>query len=235
MKRAHYFKHVPFEGLGAIEPWLEHAGYSISKTEFHADAALPEIDAIDLLIVMGGPMSVNDEERYPWLSSEMAFIRNYIAQSKPILGICLGAQLIAKAMGATVYKNPQREIGWFSVDPMPLSSAENFQFKTAFQAFHWHGETFDLPESAHWLASSAACLHQAFSIGTTAIGLQFHMETTPASAAALISHCSDELILETYVQSAEVIQSASENDYACIHSQLHTLLAYLTASEISKV
>ena len=100
--RAHFLQHVPFEGLGSIESWLHANGYQISATRLFDSEALPSLDEIDLLIAMGGPMSVNDEQEYPWLTTEKEFVRDAIHSGKPVLGICLGAQLIAAALGARV-------------------------------------------------------------------------------------------------------------------------------------
>jgi len=113
--RAHWFQHVSFEGLGSIELWLDSNGYEVTFTRFFESADLPDPDAIDLLVVMGGPMSVNDEDQFPWFVSEKRFIREIIESGKPVLGICLGAQLIANALGANVYPNPVKEIGWFPI------------------------------------------------------------------------------------------------------------------------
>ena len=124
--RAHYLQHVEFEGLGSIEPWLKAAGYEITNTRLFESAKLPDLKKIDLLIVMGGPMSVNDEDDFPWLVSEKKFIREAINSGKPVLGICLGAQLIASATGARVYRNPIKEIGWFPIYGM--SSNDTFHF-----------------------------------------------------------------------------------------------------------
>jgi len=228
MPHAHYFQHVPFEGLGAIEPWLLENGYSISHTPFYESSVIPPVDAVDFLIIMGGPMSINDETIYPWLVTEKAYIREFIQTGKPILGVCLGAQLIASASGAQVYKNPQPEIGWFPIQPIPVDAADIFQFEPELGVFHWHGETFDLPEGATWLATSEACLHQAFSIGPKIVGLQFHIETTTESASALVEHCSEELIPGTYVQSASEIMEISSKCYAKIHEVLGQLLTHLT-------
>ncbi len=115
--RAHYLQHVPFEGLGSIKSWLKKSGYEISNTQFFNSKVLPSIDEIDLLVVMGGPMSVNDEAKYPWLVEEKKFIRNTIEAGKSVLGICLGAQLIASSMGVKVFSNSEKEIGWFPVEP----------------------------------------------------------------------------------------------------------------------
>jgi GMP synthase-like glutamine amidotransferase len=109
--RAHYFQHVPFEGLGSIEPWLEEASYEITCTKFFDSTALPDLSSIDLLIVMGGPMSVNDEEKFPWIVTEKQFIREAIKSEKSVLGICVGAQLIASSMGSIGFQNAEKEIG----------------------------------------------------------------------------------------------------------------------------
>jgi GMP synthase-like glutamine amidotransferase len=126
--RAHYFQHVPFEGLGSIAPWLRRQGYEISKTEFFSSATLPALADMDLLIVMGGPMSVNDEHRLPWLVPEKRFLYDAIACGVPVLGICLGAQLIASALGARVYRNREKEIGWFPVRGVPSAEKATFRF-----------------------------------------------------------------------------------------------------------
>lgn len=152
-RRAHVLQHVPFEGLGSIEPWLVTAGYSITWTRFFTGGNLPAPDDPDLLIVLGGPMSVNDETAFPWLRDEKRFVRRSIEAGVPLLGICLGAQLIASALDARVYPNRHREIGWFPVYRTP---DEPGVFPERFDAFHWHGETFDLPSGAALLARSAA-------------------------------------------------------------------------------
>lgn len=113
--RAHWFQHVPFEGLGCIKPWLSQAGYEVTSTRFYETSVLPDVGQVDALIVMGGPMSVNDVVVHPWLLEERAFIRRAIQSGVPVLGICLGAQLIAAVLGAQVFPNPEKEIGRFPV------------------------------------------------------------------------------------------------------------------------
>jgi len=162
------------------------------------------MDTLDWLIVLGGPMSVSDEKKYPWLAAEKRFIEKAIGNAKRVIGICLGAQLIANVLGARVYRNRFKEIGWF---PVTLSRhAGNSRLFSGlpdrFTAFHWHGDTFDLPDGADLLASSEGCTNQAFQYGSRVIGLQYHMETTPKSAGDLIDHCGDEIAEEKYVQPA---------------------------------
>lgn len=224
---AHYFKHVPFEDIGSIRSWLTTAGYTITCTPFFQSANLPALEEIDLLIVMGGPMSVNDEKRYPWLVPEKQFIRQMIISGKPVLGICLGAQLIASAMGAKVYPNWVKEIGWFPVYGVSSGDRPVFRFPQSVQAFHWHGETFDLPTGATRIAKSVGCENQAFHLGQSVIGLQFHLETTPQSAQDLVTHCRDELIHAPYIQTETEILSAKPAQYQSINDLMNKILIFL--------
>ena len=231
--RAHYFQHVPFEGLGSIEPWLKKAGYEITGTRFFESDELPDLKTIDMLIVMGGPMSVNDEDKFPWLVAEKKFIWDAIAKNKQVLGICLGAQLIAGALGAKVYPNKVKEIGWFPV--YGISSKEHsFRFPSKLEVFHWHGETFDLPMGAVHLAKSDVCENQAFQFGKSVIGLQFHLETTPETARNLVSNCRDELVVNApYIQKDEKIISVGSETFKSINHLMDEVLSFLTKSKSS--
>jgi GMP synthase-like glutamine amidotransferase len=228
--RAHWLQHVPFEGLGSIGAWLDRAGYRTTRTSFFESADLPDPADIDLLIAMGGPMSVNDEALFPWLAPEKRFIRRAIEAGKPILGVCLGAQLIAAATGASVYPNRAREIGWFPVRGMPPVDAHAFRFPPSIDAFHWHGETFDLPPRAVRLARSEACLCQAFQLGRSVIGLQFHLETTPGSARALVDNCRGEIVPAEFVQGEAELLAASPERYATINALMDEILSYLAGA-----
>jgi len=225
--RAHYLQHVPFEGLGSIEPWLNAAGYEVTRTPFFASTTLPDLHQIDLLVVMGGPMSVNDEDAFPWLALEKKFIRDFIETGKPVLGICLGAQLITSALGAEVYPNSVKEIGWFPIQGVSTIGGSTFSFPPSTEVFHWHGETFDLPPGATLIARSEGCENQAFQIDTSVIGLQFHLETTPESAQAIVSNCRDELVPSQYVQTEEEILSADSESYNSINQIMGNILSFL--------
>ena len=225
--RAHCLQHVPFEGLGSIGPWLEAAGYAVTATRFFASPVLPDPREVNLVVAMGGPMSVNDERELPWLVEEKRFLREAIAAGKSVLGVCLGAQLIASALGARVYRNPVREIGWFPVQAAATGTRESFRFPDSTLAFHWHGETFDLPPGTVRLARSAACDNQAFRLGRSVIGLQFHLETTPASARELVENCRAELLSSAWVQSEAEILAAPPAAYESINALLARVLAYL--------
>ena len=226
--RAHFLQHVPFEGLGAIEPWLKTAGYTLSATKFFESSLLPDPSDIDLLIVMGGPMSVNDEELYPWLVHEKEFVRQTISADVPVLGICLGAQIIASSLGARIYPNRCKEIGWFPVEGCTTTGDDLFTFPSTIDVFHWHGETFDLPKGAVHLARSRGCEYQAFQLGKSVIGLQFHLETTPESAKDIIDHCREELVDLKYVQPESALLAAPAAQYQAINALLSDVLLFLT-------
>lgn len=232
--RAHYLQHVPFEGLGSIEAWLGSAGYDITHTPLYKSAEFPHHNKIDLLVVMGGPMSVNDEDQFSWLVLEKQFVRDVIESGKPVLGICLGAQLIASAMGARVYQNSVKEIGWFPIQALPAIDDSHFKFPPSMAVFHWHGETFDLPTGAVPLAESQGCQNQAFQIGPSVMGLQFHLETTPESARDIVFNCRAELVDAQYIQSEEKILSAKPESYKAINQVMDKVLSYLHKSNSCK-
>lgn len=228
--RAHYLQHVPFERLGSIEAWLGEKGYETSCTRFFASENLPCPTDVDVVIVLGGPMSANDEEEFPWLISEKEFLRRCIRSGTPVVGICLGAQLIANAMGARVYRNRHKEIGWFRVQGVPSSSSAFFSFPAVFEAFHWHGETFDLPARGVCLARSEASENQAFQLGRRVIGLQFHLETTPETVQEMLAHCRAELLPSRYVQSEAVILGAPPANYRAANRLMARVLSHVTGT-----
>jgi len=188
----HYLQHVPFEPLGSIEPWAKRNGHDVIGTHVYAGDVFPEQDTFDALMVMGGPMSVNDEDRHPWLRDEKVFIEKTLSEGKHVLGFCLGGQLIANAVGAKVAPTKHREIGWFPVQR--TATAPDGLFPEEALMFHWHGERFDLPSGALHLASSERCDNQAFLLGPKVLAMQFHMEFTPEIVAGLAERLQDEVI-----------------------------------------
>jgi GMP synthase (glutamine-hydrolysing) len=161
---------------------------------------------------MGGPMSTHEEHLFPWLAVEKKMIEMSIARGKAVLGICLGAQLIASALGARVYENKNKEIGWFPVTltPQGRNSPLLATWPLTFQAFHWHGDTFDIPFAAAPVAFSAACPNLAFTCGASTVALQFHLESTADSIVRLISNCRGEMTPGPFVQDAEEIMKRGE-------------------------
>jgi GMP synthase-like glutamine amidotransferase len=227
--RAHVLQHVPFEDVGSMADWLSGRHAVTTYTRFHASPQLPGLDGIDLVIVMGGPMSVNDTHAHPWLVSEQAFIKEAVERGTAVIGVCLGAQAIAAALGARVFPNACKEIGWFPVEAVPVEGNDALALPVRFDAFHWHGETFDLPPGAVHLARSAACEHQAFQFGRNVIGLQFHLETTPESAGQLIEHCRAELVNEPCIQSEDVMRSTARHVYERTNALMAQVLEYVTS------
>lgn len=202
MKRLHYIQHVPFETPGSIVDWANTSGVSLSSTRTFENEPMPDPDTFDILVVMGGPMGVHDDAKYGWLKAEKNLIESTVEADKPVLGICLGAQLLADVLGARVFQNSHKEIGWYSV----TTTAENGSVHATgtlpreFTAFHWHGDMFDIPDGAKRIAASEACMNQGFAYHDRVIGLQFHLEVTGISLIAMAENGRHELIADKYVQ-----------------------------------
>ncbi|MBS1661512.1 MAG: gamma-glutamyl-gamma-aminobutyrate hydrolase family protein [Bacteroidetes bacterium] len=194
--RFHCLQHVVFETPGLIASLVASQGGVLEVT---LPGRLPALDSFDVLIVMGGPMSVHDEGVYPWLKEEKRLIGEAIRAGKRVLGICLGAQLIAEVMGGRVYDNPVKEIGFW---PVRWADGEEEV------VFHWHGETFDLPPGAELLASSPGCVNQAFRLGENVLGLQYHPEVTAEIIGGMIENEGHELVDGKYIQKEDDIMDA---------------------------
>jgi GMP synthase-like glutamine amidotransferase len=190
-----------------MKPYFINKGHQLSSTHLYLNEPLPQLHDFDWLIVMGGPMGVSDELHYPWMSKEKSLIKSSIESGKIILGICLGAQFIADALGSKVYKNSHREIGWFPINVTKQLDNTIFQgiFPQGIEVFHWHDETFEIPASGVLVASSEACQNQGFIVENRIVGLQFHLETTLNLAKALIKNCRNELDGSKFVQNEKDI------------------------------
>ena len=223
----HYLQHVPHEGPGYIEEWAKQQNHNLSATKlFEEEHSYPEMTDFDLLIVMGGPMSVFDDEKIPWMQEEKSFVVHAIADGKKVLGICLGAQLIAHLLGAEIKKSPFTEIGWFPVK----KTSQHYMFAhlpDEFTAFHWHGEMFDIPAGAERIFGSEGCENQGFIYYDEIIGFQFHFETTTDSIEEMLANETIEGAEEKFVQTAEEIKSKKEYTKA-INSYLASILEHLT-------
>jgi GMP synthase-like glutamine amidotransferase len=214
--RIEILQHVAFEGLGSMEAWFRPRGHSLKFTrlyegELPGDGAHPPAD---WLIVMGGPMGVHDEAEFPWLTAEKLAIEAALKRGASLLGVCLGAQLLAHVLGAHVTRNLEKEIGWFPVHLAP-EAAEAWPgkvFPSAFTPFHWHGDTFAIPAGSIPLGSSEACRQQGFLYRDNVLGLQFHPEITADALAGLLRHCGGELAIAgseqgRYVQTENALRA----------------------------
>ncbi|HBH85784.1 MAG TPA: amidotransferase [Bacteroidales bacterium] len=203
----HCFQHVPFEGPGIISDWAIENNHNFTFTKFCEDYSFPSIDEIDLLVIMGGPMSFDDFDTYSWLKVEIEYIKQAIQANKAIIGICLGAQLIVNALGGKALHGHTKEIGWFPVqfNKTELDKLGWDMFPDKMNVFHWHGDTFEIPQGAVHLASSKAYPNQAFLYNTRVLGLQFHFEMDKRAIESIIKNAGDELIPSEFVQTKEEI------------------------------
>ena len=210
--RIRYFMHVSFEGPGIIENWAHDKGHQMDYTRFYEKQSLPEIPEVDLLVIMGGPMNVFDFHIHPWMEEEIAWVKRYMDARKPLIGICLGAQIIAAALGVDVYPGKHKEIGWHNLQFLPsLGELRIFgNLPDTRKVFHWHGDTFPIPDGALRIASSAAFPNQGFIHNKRSIALQFHLEVTPESVVGMVYNCRAELESGPYIQSEEEILKGTE-------------------------
>jgi GMP synthase-like glutamine amidotransferase len=224
--RIHIIQHASFEGPDAIAQWADDRGHAVAVTRVFTGEALPALDSFDLLVVMGGPMGADDDVSHAWLTEEKEFLARAVQAEKTVLGICLGAQLLAGALGGRITKNILKEIGWYPVSLTPLgwNSPLFGRLPATFQAFHWHGASFAIPAGALHMASSEACPNQAFLYGDRVIGLQFHLESTPEGVEDLVRNCAQDLAEESeYVQKADIVLG-KPSDYASLKRHLYLFL-----------
>lgn len=218
-------QHVEPEGPGLISNWASQRGHALERVELFRGEDLPAPSSQDALLIMGGPMSVHDVDAYPFLAGEMQLIRRHAAAGGRIFGVCLGAQLIATALGGLVTKNKHREIGWFPVQAVPACEVWSGLSPEQLMVLHWHGETFSLPERAELLCSSAGCVNQGFAIGTKIIGLQFHMEVDATAVAAFVQAFPEDCsVPSTFVQTGDAVLADTERYSADCAEVLYRLL-----------
>ena len=204
--RIHSIEHAPFEGPGRIAAWAAERGHTLARTALHEGELPPSPDAFDFLVVMGGPMSIHDHRDHPWLPIEKDFLKMVIGTHQPVLGICLGAQLLADALDGKVFQNPVKEIGWFPVRMLDRS-APFAAFPERLTVMHWHGDTFTIPEGARRVAESDACANQAFVFREHVVGLQFHIELEKVGLEDLAAASLDEAGTAPFIQSREELTS----------------------------
>lgn len=224
--RLHYFQHVPFENPAFLLSWAEKKGHTVTRTLLYAGDDPLSSPEYDLLVIMGGPMNIYEHDRYPWLVKEKEAIRRAIDANKFVLGICLGGQLIADILGGAVTRNPQKEIGWFSLAQTDeISKLTPFDiFPRQYMAFHWHGDTFAIPPEAVLQSSSAACKNQGFLYKQRVIAYQYHIEATVESAGALVDNCGNELVKAPFVHEAGRIKSDTAQYHAAANALIERML-----------
>jgi GMP synthase-like glutamine amidotransferase len=228
--RALVLQHVAVEGPGTLASYLEARGWTLETVALYEGARLPEdAQEYQAIIVMGGPMGVYDEAEYPFLRDEHRFLTRVLAQGVPLLGICLGSQLLAKALGARVYRNPQKEIGWYTVDLTPAGAVDPLfaGLTSPVPVFQWHGDAFDLPAGATPLASSPLCTNQAFRYGDRVYGLLFHLELTPDVIHSWLAAFHDELMrVQGIIDAARIVAEMPHRyvEYQQVRSRVLTNL-----------
>ncbi|MEP6756871.1 MAG: type 1 glutamine amidotransferase [Chthonomonadales bacterium] len=202
-------QHAEFETAGAILPWAAERNHAVQVVHPYAGESLPEVHSFDMLILLGGPMSVHDEASLPWLVDEKRLTKDALESKRLVVGICFGSQILAEALGGKVFSNEDKEIGWHPIyRTMSFGSHRLLDAVPELQSvFHWHGETFSLPGGALLVASSNCCTNQLFTYGTRALGIQFHPEMTAEVVKAMCENCAEDLLEAPYVQSEEQMLS----------------------------
>lgn len=221
--KIHAILHASFETVGIIENWCEENGHSLNLTHSYADQVLPILGEFDFLIIMGGPQSPLQQNQYPYLTHAIQLIQESINAKKLILGFCLGAQLVAEALGAKTLKSPEKEVGIFPImlteegkkDPLLQG------FDESFNVIHWHNDMPSIPKEAVLLASSLGCPNQAFRYKSHVYGFQFHMEITQENAKKMCIHCPDDLTPSKFTQAQEIFLSSN---FHSINEKMKTIL-----------
>ncbi|UCD49470.1 MAG: type 1 glutamine amidotransferase [Phycisphaerales bacterium] len=216
--RFHWLQNIAFEDAANVGVWAAERGHEVTATRLYAGQALPHLDEIDALAIMGGPMNVYQYRDYPWLIEEKRFIERAVRLGVPTVGVCLGAQLIADVLGAKVTQNREIEIGWFDITltpdaaDVPLAQA----LPERFLAFSWHGDTFEIPTGATHLAQSEACANQAFVYARNVLALQFHLDYSAESIGRMLAHCDNELVEGPFIQNqTQITANLAQTEETC--------------------
>jgi GMP synthase-like glutamine amidotransferase len=225
--RIHCLQHSPLPGQTNLPEWAARHGHAWERTVISSQgAAPPPVKAIDCLMITGGPMSVWEERRFPWLREEKWYLERFLATGKPVLGICLGAQLLAEVLGARTRPGPHKEIGWFEVRTTSefRESSLAGSLPARFETFLWHGDTFELPDGALHIARSDAFDKQGFVWGP-ALALQFHLEVRPDWVKLLVGRDAQELVPAEFVQSRGAVLGRPAALYETNNALMERLLS----------
>ncbi|MCE0522920.1 MAG: type 1 glutamine amidotransferase [Methylacidiphilales bacterium] len=216
-------QHAAYEGPGEIAAWAALYDHPVSVHHLYRGDPLPPLDAFDLLVVMGGEMNIYQYRDWPWLKPESAFIASALARGKRAVGICLGAQFLADALGSRVFQNAEHELGWFPVDWTKEARAAFPALPAASTVLHWHGDTFGLPEGATRLAASEGCPEQGFLIPNKCLALQFHLEVDPSLVKQYVES-QGVWPKGPYVQTGKTILNEADSPCETNRRLLHGLL-----------
>ncbi|MBS0357867.1 MAG: homoserine O-succinyltransferase [Proteobacteria bacterium] len=232
--RLHSIIHAPFEKPGIITDWANEKGFQISETHTYRGEQLPAPSAFDFLIIMGGPQSPLECDRYPYIKDEINLTKSAINHKKFILGFCLGAQIIGEALGAATERSPNKEVGIFPITLTDAGTQDPIfkNFSPVFDVIHWHNDMPGIPEGAELLAKSDGCPKQAFRYGDRVYALQFHMEITASLLKGMVEHCPGDLKPGKYIQSAHELSTANVSD---INEKMIFVLDYLAKQFHDKI
>jgi GMP synthase (glutamine-hydrolysing) len=228
--RVHGLEHGPTEGVARIGDWARSRGHQLAISRLDLGQDLPRPEEFDLLVVMGGGMNIYQYRDFPWLRKERELIVRSIETGKAIFGVCLGAQLLADALGARVHQNAEKEIGWLPVRFIDRPYGFD-RFPTEATVFHWHGDTFEIPRGSRRIAESDGCLNQGFVQGDRLVGLQFHIEVAADAIADFIAGGESEMRPARFVQSVDEILRAKpdlQQTDAALVSMLDSLAAKMS-------
>ncbi len=224
--RVHIIIHAPFEKPGIIESWAISKGHDLSSTHTYKGGKLPDVTTMDFLVIMGGPQSPTEIDKYPYLRDEITLAKQAVEQNKAVLGVCLGAQIIGESLGATTERSPNKEIGVFSIHLTKDGEADAIfkMFPKSFDVMHWHNDMPGLSQGAKLLAYSEGCPRQVVKYSDRVYGLQCHMEMTTELIKGMVEHCAKDLKPGQYVQGGEKLL---ENSMVDINQKMISILDYL--------
>ena len=221
--RIHFIQHMPFEYPASIADWATEKNYISTYTKVFEEPIFPSINSFDMLVIMGGVMGVYEEDEYDWMTAQKAFIKQSIEAKKKVFGVCLGAQFIAEALGANVFPHTLKEIGWLPVEKVAMHQLTN-NFPQTFTTFHWHGDTFTLPENAVHLFRTKGCAQQGFLYQNHVAGFQFHMEIKEDLLTGMTENERSELIKDSYVQTEDEIKNLTPQHISQQKKYMHDFL-----------
>ncbi len=226
--KLHVLQHVDFEGPGRIAAWAFDRGHSLTITGFYQGDSLPAVEAIDGLVIMGGPMNIYESDLYPWLVAEKQFIAQFLQTGRPVLGVCLGAQLLADVLGGKVFAHRLREIGWAPVE-FTADALAKFPFlPPSLPVLHWHGDTYTLPPGARRIAQNEWCMEQAFLWKENVLAFQFHLEAAATECDQFLNFSGSDLAKPgPRVQTANEIIEGTRAHSGATGALLYTILDHL--------